>query len=208
MTIGIQRIQYLPYKIETALYVIERIGKRFEPSFVLNDEVKPVYIKLIQYFHADPEFDGNLSKGILLMGPTGTGKTLAMKIMQTYRTLDDTWYYSNGKAHRMNYDIVHINTIISEFIENGFDGIDIHCKRYAACFDDIGTETDQVKHFGNTLDVVSHILAERYAKSLITFGTTNFPVKILEQKYDDRTVSRMYTLFNFVTMAGKDFRRV
>lgn len=194
--------------MDVALKYIEGIGKAIEPTFRLTAECEPVYRKLIQYIHGDPAFDGMLEKGIMLIGPTGTGKTLAMKIIQVYRTIDDTWYLKDGKPYRMNYDIYHVNDIVSHFIESGFDGIELYCKRYAACFDDIGTEIEQVKHYGNNLDVMSHILSERYARQLLTFGTSNFPVPVLEEKYDDRTISRMYSLFNFIIMKGKDFRRL
>ena len=208
MTSGVKRFQYLPYKMEVALHWIEEIGKEIEPSFKLNDECRDVYKSLIQYIHGDPDFDGVLEKGFILIGPTGTGKTLAMKIIQTYRTIDDTWYLKDGKPCRMNFDIYHVNDVVSSFIETGFDGIELYCKRYAACFDDIGTEVEQVKHYGNNLDVMSHIFSERYARQLLTFGTSNFPVSVLEEKYDDRTISRMYTLFNFITLKGKDYRRL
>ena len=207
MTTGIRRVENLPYKMDIALSVVDRIGKSIVPGFSL-DKVEQNYVKLIKYFHADPTFDGILEKGIILMGPTGTGKTLAMKIMQVYRKIDDTYYFKDNKAYRMNYDIYHVNDIVSNFIDTGFDGIDIYCRRYVACFDDMGTEIEQVKHYGNNLDVMSHIMAERYAKGLLTFATTNFPVRVLEEKYDDRTISRMYTLFNFIPMTGEDYRRL
>ncbi len=194
--------------METALKIVEEIALRFEPAFIFSDEVKTTYRKLIQYIHGDPDFEGVIEKGLMLIGPSGTGKTLAMKIMQVYRTIDDTWYLKDGKPYRMNYDIYHVNDIVSSFIETGFDGIELYCKRYVACFDDIGSEIERVKHYGNDLDVMSHILAERYARRLMTFGTSNFPVAVLEEKYDDRTMSRMYTLFNFVVMKDIDYRRI
>lgn len=204
---GIKRFQYLPYKMDIAMQWVMNIGRSFEPSFKLSgDEIK-VYQQLIKYIHGDPEFNGTLEKGLMLIGPTGTGKTLAMRIMQVYRTIDDTWYLMNGKPYRMNFDIYGVNDVVSHFIESGFDGIDLYCKRYVACFDDIGAEIDRVKYYGNNLDVISHILAERYSRKLLTFGTSNFPVKVLEEKYDDRTISRMYALFNFIVMKGKDFRK-
>jgi DNA replication protein DnaC len=108
----------------------------------------------------------------------------------------------------MNYDVTDVKKMVASFLDNAFDGIDIYCRRYTLCMDDIGTESDQVKYYGNSLDVVSHIIAERYSRRLLTFGTTNYPLEILEQKYDDRTVSRMYALFNFVTLKCADFRKL
>jgi DNA replication protein DnaC len=205
---GIRRFQYLPYKMDTALRIVKEIAMHFEPSFNFSEGVQSTYRKLIQYVHGDPSFDGTLEKGLMIIGPSGTGKTLAMKIMQTYRKIDDTWYLKDGKPYRMNYDIYHVNDVVSSFIDNGFDGIELYCKRYVACFDDIGSEIERVKHYGNDLDVISHILAERYAGGLLTFGTSNFPVKTLEEKYDDRTISRMYALFNFIVMKDIDYRRI
>ena len=207
MTSGNRRVKYMPYDMDIALQVIDRIGKGIDPRFILTDSVKEVYKQLIQFFHADPKFNGDLDKGFILMGPTGTGKTLAMEIMSKYRTIDDTKFIINNRLYRMNYNIIDVNRLVNQFMDNSFDGIQIYCNRYLICLDDIGTEIEQVKHYGNTLDVVSHILAERYAKRLMTFGTTNFPLKVLEQKYDDRVISRMYALFNFIEMRDKDFRK-
>jgi DNA replication protein DnaC len=193
--------------MDVALSVIDRIGKGIDPAFALTPNVEEIYKELIRYFHADPDFKGDLTKGLLLQGPTGTGKTLAMQVMSVYRQIDDTKFIMKGKTYRMNYEVVDVNQMINMFMNNAFDGIQVYCNRYVLCIDDIGVETDQVKHYGNTLDVVSHVLSERYSKRLLTFATTNFPTHILEDKYDDRTVSRMYALFNFITMKGKDFRK-
>jgi DNA replication protein DnaC len=193
--------------MDIALSVIERIGKGFDFDFELTDNAKIIYQELIRYFHGDYDFRGDLSKGFLLMGPTGTGKTLAMKIISIYRQIDDTKFIMNGRTYRMNFEVITANDMVSAFLSSGFDGIDIYCHRYVLCIDDIGSESDRVKHYGNDLDVISYILSERYSKRLLTFGTTNFPMLTLEEKYDDRTVSRMYALFNFIEMKDKDFRK-
>jgi len=190
-----------------ALSVVERIGRGIEPNFIITDEIRPSYMELIRYFHADPSFNGDLTKGLLLMGPTGTGKSLAMQIMSIYRQIDDTKFIMNGRTYRMNYEVIEVNRLVNFFMDSAFDGIDIYCRRYALCLDDIGTEISEVKHYGNNLDVVGHVLAERYSKRLLTFGTTNLHIKALEDRYDDRIISRMYSLFNFITLKCADFRK-
>jgi len=194
--------------MEIALSVVDRIGKGINPDFELTVEALPVYQELIRFFHGDPEFSGDLTKGLLLMGPTGSGKTVAMQIMRIYRQIDDIKFLMNGKAFKINFDIIDVNQVVNYFMDSAFDGIDIYCRRYVVCLDDIGTEITDAKHYGNSLDVVSHILAERYASRLLTFGTTNLTISKLEQRYEDRITSRMYALFNFITLKCADFRKM
>ena len=208
LTTSGNRCSYMPYKMDFALSIIERIGTGIDMRFQLTPEVRDLYKELIRYFHGDPEFHGDLNKGILLMGRTGTGKTLAMRVMKIYQQIDDIKFIFNHKLCRLNYEIITVNDLVSQFIKDSFDGIDQYCHRYVLCIDDIGSESEQVKYYGNTLDVVSYILSERYAKRMLTFGTTNYPIKVLEQKYDDRIVSRMYALFNFIEFNGTDFRKL
>lgn len=208
MTFGVRRIKYEPYKMGFALDVVNRIGKGIIPEFNMTDELIEVYKQLIMYFHADNNFNGNLEKGLMLMGPTGTGKTLAMEIMRIYRQIDDTKFIITNKIYRMNFDIISVNRLVAAYLNDGYDGLDIYCSRYFICLDDVGIETDQVKYYGNTLDVIGHVLTERYSKRYLTLATTNYPIEILENKYDDRIISRMYALFNFIEMAGIDYRKL
>ncbi len=204
---GNRRIAYAPYKMDIALDVVTRIGKGIDPSFQMTADVYPVYIELIKWFHGDAGFNGDINKGILLMGPTGTGKTMAMQIMKIYQTIDNNAYMINGKVVRMNYDVIDVSLLVSAFMDAGYDGIEMYKHRYTLCLDDIGAESNQIKYYGNDCDVVGYILAERYARSLMTLGTTNYKIEALTSKYGDRIVSRMYALFNFIVMKGKDFRK-
>src|SRR5450759_2243090 len=113
MTNGIIRVHYLPYKMDIALSVVDRIGKCIDPSFSLTRNIEETYKELIRYFHADADFKGDLTKGLLLQGPTGTGKTLAMQVMSVYRQIDDTKFIMKGKTYRMNYEVVDVNQMIN-----------------------------------------------------------------------------------------------
>jgi hypothetical protein len=204
---GNRRIAYSPYKLDLALDVVTRIGRGIDPAFTMTPEVEHIYIQLIRFFHGDTAFEGDINKGILLMGPTGTGKTRAMEIMKIYQTIDNIAYIVGNRMVRMNYDIIDVSLLVSAFMDAGYDGVEMYKHRYCLCMDDIGAESNQIKYYGNDCDVVGYIMAERYQRRLMTFGTTNFKIDMLTAKYGDRIVSRMYTLFNFIVMKGRDFRK-
>ncbi len=206
MLSGIGRIKYMPYSMDLALTVVQRIGRSFNPLFSLTQGTTEFYKEMIRYFHGDPEFNGNLQKGLLIMGPTGTGKTLALKIMKTYRGIDNIRFIFNQKIYNLNYEITHVHQLMALFHENAFDGIDIYCRRYIDAFDDIGCE-QKVKHYGTELDIMSHILTERYTRNLLTFGTTNLNTEALEQRYNDRIVSRLHEMVNLIVLNCQDFRK-
>jgi DNA replication protein DnaC len=197
----------MPYNLEFALSVMDRIAKGIDPEFCMNDQAKPIYEQMIRFIHADPEFNGDLEKGFILLGPTGTGKTIAMEVLQRYRQIDNTKMIVEGKVKSMNFDVIRSTKIISDYTNEGIDGIELYTRRLVICIDDLGTEPDTAKNYGNTIDVMGYILAERYAKRLMTLATTNLTYAALESRYDDRIMSRMRALFNFIEMNGKDYRK-
>jgi len=204
---GIIRLQYLPYNIEYALRVVMRIAEGLVPGFIMTPEVAQMYKELIRYFHGDPTFSGDLRKGLILMGSTGSGKTLAMRVMQVYRQIDNIHYIKNNKPYKMQFEILHVDDVVRRFIAEGYGGVEEYERRYILCLDDIGAESERVKHFGNDIDIIGHIVSERCKPGLLTFATTNFPEETLAEAYNDRTVSRMHEMFNFLTIREKDFRR-
>jgi len=197
----------MPYNLDFALSVMERIAKGIDPEFCMNEKAKPVYEQMIKFIHADPEFNGDIEKGFILLGPTGTGKTMAMEVLQRYRQIDNTKIIVEGKVKSMNFDVTRSVKIVSDYANEGIDGIELYTRRLVICIDDLGTEPDTAKNYGNTIDVIGYILAERYAKRLMTLATTNLTYTALESRYDDRIMSRMRALFNFIEMNDIDYRK-
>ena len=192
-----------------------------------DDNNIPVFNYLLYYFNGQPPeslppltpFEYNLDKGILIMGNVGTGKTTTFKIIQKYLS------YLN-QVHPNNFQFIESREIIREFSKDKYTGLEkftfnpthnehgsIHKVPKAICVDDIGLEQDEVKHFGDTVDVMSEFLADRYTIfqdrkfRKLTHATTNLDRNNLKKKYSERIADRMREMFNIIQMNGESRRK-
>lgn len=137
-------------------------------------------------------------KGLLVMGNTGTGKTILMQTITTSPL---------GK-----YEIVSCKDI-ADYAVNGKDSIE----RYywgdssgdGKCYDDLGVEKIvQEQYQKSQYEVMTDIIATRYDKvpHYLTRITTNLNAEQLEQRYGSRVRSRLREMCNIITLTGKDLR--
>lgn len=139
------------------------------------------------------------TKGILLKGGPGKGKTFAMQVYAALVKRMGLTYVSNGRQLEMKLEIVNARTIAQEYAnkENGGSAV---IERYSRvpflCIDDIGAESKEQNSFGNKVNVVNDIIDKRLEKNLITFGTTNLNEFDDEAGYDGRMRRRIDALFN------------
>ncbi len=175
---------------------IELYGSKFQ--IIVNDF--PTVEKLIAYFLRDEikcqELKINLSKGILLTGPIGSGKTALMNLMK-YLTPTEHKFY-----------IKPCRDISFEFIQEGYQIIHkysigqlYHSEAKLICFDDLGVENN-LKYFGNECNVMAEILLSRYdifvSKKIMTHITTNLAASEIETIYGNRVRSRLRAMFNLI----------
>ena len=76
------------------------------------------------------------------------------------------------------------------------------------CIDDLGSEPQEVSYYGNRLNLMEHIVEERYLDRKLTHFTSNFNMEQLEQLYGQRVASRLYESCNIVKLVDTDWRRV
>ena len=185
---------------EVILWLEKRGVELYGNHFKIHESDYQIIYKLIAYFLKDEatcyQYNINLTKGILLSGPIGCGKTSIMNIMKYLATTEHKFF------------VKPCRDISFEFIQDGYQIIHKYSKGklYESepkiiCFDDLGTENN-LKYYGNECNVMAEILLSRYdvfiAKRIPTHITTNLSASEIETHYGKRVRSRMRELFNLI----------
>jgi energy-coupling factor transporter ATP-binding protein EcfA2 len=210
------------------LFTAEAYYKAFTQIFPINEAKEREYSVIVKslccYFANDPRFetrDLKLSKGILLFGSVGVGKTTLMQMFKingvfSYKMVScrevESEYAKEGDVaigqYSINYPSIAINSNPFGHQELGY------------CFDDLGTENAVTKHFGNAKNVMADILLNRYDNAMTkardtgnppefrdTHITTNLSAEEIEKYYGTRVRDRMRECFNMITFDEKSQSR-
>jgi energy-coupling factor transporter ATP-binding protein EcfA2 len=184
------------YDFKACLEYIQTKGKeKYGDEFALRKEDFVLIRKMLCYAIRDEEactdYEINVYKGILLLGPVGCGKTSLMTLI---RDFFPTSFRPILKSTRQ---------VSYEFIKEGYEIIEQYGKSEKVfCFDDLGVESS-LKHYGNECNTMGEILLSRYDQFIqfgtITHVTTNLNSVELEKMYGVRVRSRLREMFNLVT---------
>lgn len=192
----------LQYNYPEILAWLEQKGKQdYGEKFHFNEQDTPNITKLIAYFLNDEaktnEYGIDLTKGILLSGPVGCGKTTLMTLMK----------YVTKQNKR--FILKTCRDISFEFIKDGYEIIHRYSrgsysqteyKNY--CFDDLGVEQN-LKYYGNECNVMAEIILSRYdlfvTRKVQTHLTTNLSASEIETAYGNRIRSRLRGMLNLIS---------
>ncbi|NHM07638.1 AAA domain-containing protein [Flavobacterium sp. CYK-4] len=189
----------LQYNYPEILTWLEKKGKQdYGEKFHFAEHDTTNITKLIAYFLNDEAktklYGIDLTKGILLSGPVGCGKTTLMALMKYVTKQGNRFYIKNCRD------------ISFEFIKEGYEVIHRYSrgnqgenKNY--CFDDLGVEQN-LKYYGNECNVMAEIILSRYdlfiAKKVQTHLTTNLSASEIETAYGNRVRSRLRGMLNLI----------
>lgn len=181
---------------------LEQKGKKdFGEKFHFSQEDISNITKMICYFLDDKvtssQFEIDLTKGILLTGPVGCGKTTLMTLIMRYVPQANKKFFLKS-----------CRDVSFEFIKDGYEVIQRYSYGHAThrqhknyCFDDLGTEKN-LKYFGNECNVMAEILLSRYdifiSKKIFTHITTNLSATEIESAYGNRVRSRLREMCNLI----------
>lgn len=189
------------YNFNKCVEFLEYQGKiKFGQAFKIYKSDLTVIHKLLIHAIKDEKtataLNLDLSKGILLSGKIGCGKTSIMHLLKPF-------------IHpKFDYKIKTCREVSFEFAKNGFEALQPYTQKTykqirlpGYCFDDFGAE-QQIKHFGNDCNVMAEIIISRYEQFIenktVTHLTTNLSASEIEKLYGNRVRSRMRQMFNVI----------
>ena len=184
------------YDFKACLKYIQEKGKeKYGNKFHLEKKDFTLIRKILCYAIQDEEacaqYEIKQFKGLLILGPVGSGKTSLMILMRDFFPANERPILKSTRE------------ISYEFISEGYSIIEKYGKSEKVfCFDDLGVESN-LKHYGNECNTMGEILLSRYDQ-FIQFGTkthvtTNLNSVELEKMYGVRVRSRLREMFNLIT---------
>lgn len=177
-----------------------------EYPFVIDKSNECAILQIYKYLTRDNSFKGSLSKGILLNGKYGSGKTALMNaVRETYNICVD--HLGDSAISKMR--IVKSSQVVNSFRK---EDNDIEISNYSSgilIIDELGREQKEVNIYGTILQPMACVIQDRYDKGGQTFAICNFKLETLgsDEYYGKMIGDRLKQMFNEIELTGESRRK-
>lgn len=132
-------------------------------------------------------------KGLFLLGGTGTGKTVALKIVSAFR----------------KYPVFYCDRLVSRYLANKKTFSEIFEYEKDIIIDDLGAEVT-INDFGMKFELLTQIITDRHRlyteRGYLTLFSTNLNKDDFILRYGQRVYSRIKQMCEPVLCDGQDLR--
>jgi DNA replication protein DnaC len=150
-------------------------------------------------------FQQDNSKGLLLMGYYGTGKTWLMRLVNEF--ISPVRIVSTENIMR---ETIKNESVPEKYLSESFqiDNATYQKIEFPFCFDELGGKNDrELNLWGTKTYPMSEILKYHAENKMKCHAITNFQLEDLQQLYGGETIDRMKEMFTIVKFKGGSRRK-
>ncbi len=207
---GYEKLDFLEYAQEVGSEILGY-------DYVIDEDNKATILNAIKWLYNQPfiavdetmtgAVEGDPSKGLLITGDTGTGKTTLIRMLYALSQFEEFQVFSMGKAHPLLWRERRAEEWVFNYLAGDISSIkEIMYEVPVTCIQDLGTEPKEAVYMGTRMKVLKQIIEARGDLPMLTIITTNLSLKKLEERYEDRVYSRILGNYNILPLVGKDRR--
>lgn len=177
-----------------------------EILFSIDRDNENAIQEIYKYLISDKSFKGNLSKGILLNGKYGSGKTLLMQaVCNTYNYAVRQF----GPQNALEMKFIKSSQIVDSFRKEKNETEISGYKFGPLIIDELGREQKEINIYGTVIQPMSRVLQDRYDSGAPTFAIANFKLDTLgsNEYYGKMIGDRLRQMFNELELPGESRRK-
>lgn len=173
------------------LFIEAATSRMFGNSFKVDDNNRETINQLFYFLVNSDKFEGDLNRGIIIMGNIGNGKTVIME------SFIDVFNATSDKV---------ITSIHAKDVARLTSEMPIgHYNKRPLFIDDIGKEQDTIKVYGTIQHPMEDLINERYKNFALTFMTSNY--KYENMAYPKHATDRLRQMMNKLVLKGESRRK-
>lgn len=151
------------------------------------------------------EVEGDPCKGLFVAGNPGSGKTTAVRIVQTMASQMAARFAWGNESNLMRWTDSTAAMICDHYAQQG--SLSFFQSMKVVSIQDLGSEPRETLYMGNRHEVMREFLELRGdTPGRFTIITSNYSLASIRKIYGDRVWSRLHSMCNYVELVGDDMR--